>query len=245
MNVVIAGQPNVGKSSLLNRLAGYDRAIVTEIAGTTRDTVEELVEIRGLPVRLVDTAGIRETEDRIEREGIGRAQSAMEQADMILWVSSPESDGGDPAAEEAKAIRAAAMHAPLAVVAGKQDTEEGRTHAKAVKDLLGGSVPDLLPFSAKTGDGLDAIRNKIQAVYDETGSGSQTEVLLLNARHAAAVHTALAELKQTEVSIGNGLTEDLASARLQAAAEAMAAITGDAVSDRIVETIFSRFCVGK
>ena len=246
MTVVIAGRPNVGKSSLLNRLAGFDRAIVTEIAGTTRDTVEELVEIRGLPVRLVDTAGIRDTDNRIEREGISRAQNAMQQADLVLWVSAPETEGDVPPEQEAKDILAASDNTRLVLVTGKQDTEEGRNRARLLQERLRGSISGVLPFSAKTGDGLDAIRAQIQEVFDTAAGDADLDVVLLNARHAAAVRAARDLLSQTTDAITElRLPEDLVSAQLQAAAETLASITGETVSDRIVETIFSRFCVGK
>ncbi len=249
LTIVIAGRPNVGKSSLLNRLAGYERAIVTEIAGTTRDTVEEVVDIDGLPVHLVDTAGLRETADRIERLGVDRSLDAIGRADLVLWVSAPDED--EAGESERQAILAAAARARLVVVAGKADIDGSLAYARALHADLGEGAPEVLPFSAVTGEGLDAIRQAIRAVYEDATAPVGDEVLLVNARHAACAATALARLRQARDELlksADGrpaLPPDLVSMLLREAAEALADITGDRVSDRIVDTVFARFCVGK
>ena len=267
LTIVIAGRPNVGKSSLLNRLAGYERAIVTEIAGTTRDTVEEVVDVDGLPVRLVDTAGMRETGDRIERLGVERSIDAIGRADLVFWVSTPHDgaasspldgerlgqtpDDTPPDAAERQAIMAAAARARVVVVAGKVDIGGSLSYAQALRESLGEGAPEVLPFSAVTGEGLDAIRAAIRAVYEEAEAPEGDEVLLVNARHARCAADALQALRQAREALTAGaaghpaLPPDMVSALLREAAEYLAEITGDAVSDRIVDTVFSRFCVGK
>ena len=258
--VAIAGRPNVGKSSLLNRLAGFERAIVTEIAGTTRDTVEEIVDIDGLPVRLIDTAGLRETEDKIERLGVDRSREAMGRADLVLWVSSPEESSAEEIETDRAAILEASLLTRLVIVSGKNDLAGNRPsdrpagasdHTETLQRLLGDAAPCILPFSAVTGEGLDEIRAAIRAVYEEAGTAEGDEVLLLNARHARCASDALQSLGQARDALAAGLggrpalPPDMVSTILRDAAESLAAITGDSVSDRIVDMIFSRFCVGK
>lgn len=254
LTIVIAGRPNVGKSSLLNRLAGFERAIVTEVAGTTRDTVEEIVDIDGLPVRLVDTAGLRETEDLIERLGVDRSRDAIGRADLVLWVYAPDDgpDADDRVADaDRTAILEASARARVVVVAGKADIAGSVASAASLRTLLGEGAPEVLPFSAVTGEGLDGIRAAIRAVYEQAGAPEGDEVLLLNARHAACVGEALRSLEQACSALADGaggrpaLPHDMVSAILREAAESLAEVTGDAVSDRIVDTVFSRFCVGK
>ncbi|HEY5467457.1 MAG TPA: tRNA uridine-5-carboxymethylaminomethyl(34) synthesis GTPase MnmE, partial [Clostridia bacterium] len=245
MTVVIAGRPNVGKSSLLNRLAGFDRAIVTEIAGTTRDTVEEIVDVDGLPVRLIDTAGLRETADQIERLGVDRSRDAIGRADLVLYVSSPEDENiGEPGIEaDRETICAVARQVRLILVAGKNDRSGSREYADALRGRLGPDAPDVLPFSAVTGEGLDGIRAAIRAVYEEAGATDGDDVLLLNARHARCAADALTALEQARDALAAGaggrpaLPPDMISTILRDAAESLAAITGDVVSDRIVDTI--------
>ncbi len=249
LTIVIAGRPNVGKSSLLNHLAGYERAIVTEIAGTTRDTVEEMVDVDGLPVRLVDTAGLRETTDRIEKLGVDRSLDAIGQADLVLWVSAPDEDQAGES--ERQAILAAAARARLVVVAGKADIDGSLAYARTLQAYLGADAPEVLPFSAVTGEGLVAIRQAIRAVYEDATAPAGDEVLLVNARHAACAAQALTHMRQARDELlasaagRPALPPDLVSMLLREAAESLADITGDRVSDRIVDTVFARFCVGK
>lgn len=239
LTVVIAGRPNTGKSSLLNALAGFDRAIVTPIPGTTRDTVEELVEIAGLPVRLVDTAGLRETEDLVERIGVERAKSALQSADLVFWLVSPPLD--DLAVELAEVRQIPGL--PLILIAGKDDLAE----SQAVQQFFASHLPDypVVPFSALTGEGLEQLRQAILDRYSQAGSTSGEEALITNSRHKACLDQALLHLDQAQEALRAGIPLDLVASLLRASAESLAGITGDVVSDELIDTIFSRFCIGK
>lgn len=249
--VVIAGRPNAGKSSLLNALAGYDRAIVTPVAGTTRDTVEELVDIGGVPVRLIDTAGLRETTDLVERIGVDRARTAILEADLVLWLVSPPEHWAGSAArdfseleQELDEIRDLAEQSDaMLLVAGKEDLAE----SFELRSWLAEEMPDLplVSFSAQTLEGIGQMRQAIIDRYNQTGSGQADEVLVTSSRHKACLDRTLARLEAAAAELERGEMLDLAAALLRDAMENLAEITGDLVTDTIIETIFSRFCVGK
>ncbi|HAL74083.1 MAG TPA: tRNA uridine-5-carboxymethylaminomethyl(34) synthesis GTPase MnmE, partial [Clostridiales bacterium] len=241
LTVVIAGRPNAGKSSLLNALAGYDRAIVTPIPGTTRDTVEELIDIGGLPVRLVDTAGLRDTDDLVERLGVDRAKAAMQQADLVFWVISPPFDQAE---DELDAIRqTAAQGLALHIIAGKDDLGESAAIRSYLRHHLNG-LP-VISFSAVSGEGLDQLRRAILDQYDRAGSQSSEEILITNSRHKACLDRAVSHLAEAVQILANGLPLDLLASLLRGCADALAGITGEEVTEELISTIFSRFCVGK
>ncbi len=253
---VIAGRPNAGKSSLLNRLAGYDRAIVSDVPGTTRDTVEETVAIEGVPVRLVDTAGLRASEDAVERLGVGRAREALAAADAVLWVVDPAASDAGLADEVAEVLRSAPC-VPLAFVAGKNDLAGSESLAGRIRAALAGadeaapapapqSAPmPVLPFSALTGEGLPAIAAFLVAVVDAGAGDRRSGAVLTNARHHRAARAALDLLAEARDGLAQGLPLDVVSAVLTDAASRLAEITGDEVSEAVVAEVFSRFCVGK
>jgi tRNA modification GTPase len=241
LTVVIAGKPNAGKSSLMNMLAGYERAIVTEIPGTTRDTVTETIDIDGLPVHLVDTAGLRESSDPVEVMGVSRARQAMETSDLLIWLVSPPLVEHDP---ELESIREAVeSDLPLLLVCGKDDL--GESHQ--ISSLLEEKFPELgvIAFSAITGEGLAKIRQAIHDKYESSGNVQSESVLLTNIRHREAALRAAEHLEQAVAALDSGLTLDLTAMLLRAGAESLAEITGDSVSEEVVQTIFSRFCIGK
>lgn len=252
--VVIVGRPNAGKSSLLNALSGYDRAIVTPVAGTTRDTVEELVDIGGIPVHLVDTAGLRETHDLVEKIGVDRARSAILEADLILWLISPDEDASARApgllpdfshlAEELAELRSLRDQTDaLQLVAGKEDLAASADLRAHLQDELPG-LP-LIAFSAQSLEGLEAIRQAIVDRYQRSGSGQADEVLITSSRHKACIDRALNSLQAAEQELMRGDLLDLVASLLRDALEQIAEITGDYVTDTLIDTIFSRFCVGK
>ena len=231
----IVGRPNVGKSSLLNALLGYDRAIVTNVPGTTRDTLEERVRLGGVLLRLVDTAGLRQSDDPVERLGVDRSRSALERARLALLVL----DGGQPLTREDEDAIAAAQDAPnLICVVNKSDL------APALDvETLRERFPKLCVVSAATGDGLEELERAISACFpagaDEAGS------LLTNARQAEAASRARSSVASALEGLEVGMTPD---ALLTDAEEAMAALgelTGRSVREDITDRIFSRFCVGK
>ena len=230
---VILGRPNVGKSSLLNALAGYDRVIVTDIPGTTRDTVEETVRVGRHMLRLLDTAGIRETADRIEQMGVERAEQAAAEADLAIFVC----DGSVPLTDEDQRAMDAALECP-------------RSLALLNKSDLGAVVQPsdlwfeyVIPVSARTGDGLDGLEEALDMMFPE-GEPCDGSILT-NARQAGAVLRALKALESAELAMKRGQTPDAVLCDVEAAMEALGEVTGRTVREDIVGRIFERFCVGK
>ena len=230
---VILGRPNVGKSSLLNALAGYDRVIVTDIPGTTRDTVEETVRVGRHMLRLLDPAGIRETADRIEQMGVERAEQAAAEADLAIFVC----DGSVPLTDEDQRAMDAALECP-------------RSLALLNKSDLGAVVQPsdlwfeyVIPVSARTGDGLDGLEEALDMMFPE-GEPCDGSILT-NARQAGAVLRALKALESAELAMKRGQTPDAVLCDVEAAMEALGEVTGRTVREDIVGRIFERFCVGK
>lgn len=228
----ILGRPNVGKSSLLNALLGYDRAIVTDVAGTTRDTVEEKAVVGGVLLRLIDTAGIREAGDAVERLGVERARQAAETAELALLVL----DGSRPLTDEDRAAAAAARKAShLIVLQNKSDLPRRLD----VPEGLG----SVLPVSAKEGTGLDALEAAVAALYPagEVPAGQ----ILTNARQAEAAGRAAEALRGAREALEGGLTPDAALTDTERAMNALGELTGRTLREDLTARIFERFCVGK
>ena len=236
----IVGRPNVGKSSLLNALAGFDRAIVTDIPGTTRDTVEEKVLCGGVLLRLTDTAGIRETEDAVEKIGVERSRQALEQADLVLAVV----DGSGAVTEEDLAIlEQAAKSEKWILVWSKSDltacmpvpcmTFPPPQHAPAA----------VVEISSVTGKGLDDLERAVAELYPRP-EGAQGTVVT-NARQAEALGRALDAVTAARQALEGGMTPDVVLTDAEEAMAALGELTGKTVREDLVETIFSRFCVGK
>lgn len=241
MNVVIAGRPNAGKSSLLNQLAGFERAIVTEIPGTTRDTVQETVDLEGLPIHLTDTAGIRLSNDPVEKLGVERARRAIEAADLVIWLISPPFADIEEEISEIKRLRASGLLVKL--IRGKEDLPDSASLASWLDRGFADDV--VIAYSAISGEGLQEIKETIRSVYEDRGSQGSESVIITNSRHREAAESAVRRLIEAEQAMEQGLTLDLVSMLLRSAAEHLAEITGQSVSEEIVQTIFSRFCVGK
>ena len=229
----IVGKPNVGKSSLLNALAGYDRVIVTEVPGTTRDTVEEVVMLGNTRLRLIDTAGIRDTDDRIEAMGVERSKKEAENADLVLFVC----DGSAPLTEEDRDVMAVCADLPNAI-------------ALINKSDLGAKVlPSDLPFTtvihvcAKTGEGLGQLADVVDELF--VGNTPCDGSILTNARQFDAIARAYESMLRGLQGLQLGLTPDAVLTDIECAMEAMGEVTGATVREDITARIFERFCVGK
>ena len=230
---VILGKPNAGKSSLLNLLAGFDRVIVTAKAGTTRDTVEQAVQFAGLTLRLLDTAGIRDTDDEIERMGVDRALQAAQQAQLALFVC----DGSAPLDAEDRRAMEAAYACPNAIaILNKTDLPQVLTPSDLPFELV-------VPLSAKTGQGLEQLEAAVQAIFG--GETVYDGSILTNARQAGAIYHALEAVKRTLCAMDQGFTPDAVLTDVESAMEALGEITGKVMREEITTRIFERFCVGK
>jgi tRNA modification GTPase len=233
--VLILGRPNVGKSSLLNALLGEARAIVTDVPGTTRDTIEETLSLGGLPLRLVDTAGIRYTTDPVEAEGVRRAQDKVGSADLVLLVI----DGSVMAAEEDLLALAACQDARLLLVVNKGDLP-----AATLPEPFA-SLPHVR-ISTHTGGGLADLTERMAAFFTLPAAGEGREsVLLADRRHREALLRARQSLARFCAEAASDTSLEFLAIELREALEALGEITGEALPDEILERIFSRFCIGK
>lgn len=235
VRTAIVGRPNAGKSSLLNALLGYDRAIVTDIAGTTRDTVEEKVLVGSVLLRLCDTAGIRDAADTVERLGVERAQQAAQRAELALLVL----DGSAPLTrEDEEAIAAARRARRMLVLVNKADLPQVLDTA-ALRVRFG----EVIPLSARSGAGVDALCRAVEELF--AGGETPRGELLTNARQAESAQRALDAVRRAEQALRSGLSPDAVLTDAEEALEALAEFSGKRVRDDLVATIFSRFCVGK
>lgn len=229
----ILGKPNVGKSSLLNLLAGFDRVIVTPTAGTTRDTVEQAIQLGGVTLRLWDTAGIRQTDDEIERMGVDRAIQAAKKAQLAIFVC----DGSRPLDREDRQAMEAAYECPSAIaVLNKTDLPPAVQPSDLPFDFV-------IPFSAKTGQGLEQLAQAVETLFG--GQDACDGSILTNARQAGAIYHALEAIRRTLAAMDEGITPDAVLTDVESAMEALGEITGKVMREEITNRIFERFCVGK
>ena len=228
--VVIVGKPNAGKSSLMNRLSGEDTAIVTEIAGTTRDVLRERINIDGLAVELVDTAGLRDNPDRIEEEGIRRARKAMAEADAVLWIQ----DATEPV--PALIEEPVPDGVPVTIVRNKIDLSGDRP------GIVEGDRPVVM-LSARTGEGLDALRTRIRdlAGFRDLGEGAFTA----RRRHVEALRDAQKHFEAGRRALDTERAGELLAEELRLSQQALGSITGEFTPDDLLGRIFSEFCIGK
>ena len=232
----IAGTPNAGKSSLLNRFLETERAIVTDVPGTTRDVIEEWISIQGVPICLVDTAGIRSTDDTVEQIGVRRAKEYMERADIILVVV----DQSRPLQEEDRQILETARGRQALIVLNKEDLQP----AFETEELQSYGLP-LLSISASTGAGMGELKDAMLSLALQQGLTAAQSALLANTRHIELVRQSREALQRALDTIEAGMPVDCAIVDIREAWELLGSITGDTVHDDIIEEIFSRFCLGK
>ena len=234
----IVGKPNTGKSSLLNCLMGEDRAIVTDIAGTTRDVLEETVSIGRILLRLADTAGIHGTDDVVERLGVERSLRALGDAELVLAVFDGSASLEDEDFALAEHLRG--VTCPIVAVVNKSD-------AGLIADvsLLGVPFVKTLTVSAENGDGIDGLRETVESLFLEGQIDYSTEAVVSNARQYAAVCAAEEHAARAEQALRDGYTQDIAGMDLELALSALAEVDGRAVTGDVVDAIFHNFCVGK
>ncbi|MBO8134320.1 tRNA uridine-5-carboxymethylaminomethyl(34) synthesis GTPase MnmE [Dickeya fangzhongdai] len=238
MKVVIAGRPNAGKSSLLNALAGRDAAIVTDIAGTTRDVLREHIHIDGMPLHIIDTAGLRDASDEVERIGIERAWQEIEQADRVLFmVDGTTTDAVEPAAIWPEFMARLPKTLPITVVRNKADVTGEPLGIEDVNNY------SLIRLSARTGNGVDLLRDHLK---QSMGFTSNTEGgFLARRRHLQALEQAAQHLQQGHEQLVGAYAGELLAEELRLAQQALSEITGEFTSDDLLGRIFSSFCIGK
>lgn len=241
ITAAIIGKPNAGKSSLLNVLAGSSRAIVTDIPGTTRDIIEEYVNIKGIPVRFLDTAGIRETKDPVEAIGIERARGAALSADMAIIVL----DGQTGILHEDLEIIKETSGKKRIVIINKTDVaDEEIVQAMKTRVRDSGNMPVVIT-SMTDGTGMDELIDTIESLFISGNISMNNEVIITNVRHRQLIDDAISSLESAEAAHTGGLPLDFVTIDIKEGAEFLGQITGESVSDDVVNEIFSRFCIGK
>ena len=246
LRLAIVGRPNAGKSSLLNQLLSYERAIVTDIPGTTRDSIEELVDINGIPVVLIDTAGIRKTEDTVEKIGIERSRNSIDNADLVLLVC----DLSQPFDDSEERILEFASKKPLMVALNKQDlvaTADLNQLLSNFDSSLSSNTTGSLVFrgslSAKTGDGLEPLLKAIET-FAFTNMAGEVEATL-NVRQSSLCNRAIDSLTLVEETIKAGMPQDCLATDLKSSINCLSEICGEAIQEEIITEVFANFCIGK
>ncbi len=244
MRVALIGLPNSGKSTLLNTLTGFDRAIVTEVAGTTRDTIEVALNVDGIPVTLIDTAGLRKTDDFVESIGIGRAMDAGRNADLVFYVISPDLD-----IEEAQeGIRELAEDIGgefITAVFSKSDEGDNPAREEIEEVLRSYGIDSFISVSAEEGINIDKLENVIRDYYDSLGGRQEEGLLITNARHYNKLDKALGYLEMSIQAMTDLKGVEVCSSTLRSCLDEIGEVTGKTVSAQLADTIFSRFCIGK
>ena len=237
ISTAIVGRPNVGKSSILNLLLGEERAIVTDIEGTTRDTLEEYVNIGGIILKLIDTAGIRKTDDVVEKIGVDRAKESIEEADLILMIL----DGSESLLPEDKEILESVRDKKIITLINKSDKESNLD-----KEELASIIDtEIIDISAKTGDGLEDLKDVLTDMFFRDELDFNDQIYITNSRHKAALISANESLGKVLESIDSAMGEDFYTIDLMAAYESLGDIIGETLEDDLADKIFSEFCMGK
>ena len=242
LRVALLGLPNSGKSTLLNTLTGFDRAIVTEVAGTTRDTIEVQLNINGIPVTLIDTAGIRETDDVIESMGIGKAYEAGRGADMVFYMIPPDMTA-DEAYSGVKEIVEDCDS--VTAVFSKSDAGDNPDREEIEKRLKTLGITGFISISAEEDLNIDKLEDAIIDYYQELGGGASEGLLITNSRHYTKFLKASKKLALALDALDNDLGTEVCASALRACLDEIGEVTGKTVSATLADTIFSRFCIGK
>ncbi|MGZ7231362.1 tRNA uridine-5-carboxymethylaminomethyl(34) synthesis GTPase MnmE [Streptococcus pyogenes] len=234
LSTAIIGRPNVGKSSLLNNLLREDKAIVTDIAGTTRDVIEEYVNIKGVPLKLIDTAGIRETDDLVEQIGVERSKKALQEADLVLLVL----NASEKLTDQDRALLNLSQDSNRIILLNKTDLEQ-KIELEQLPD-------DYIPISVLTNQNINLIEDRInQLFFDNAGLVEQDATYLSNARHISLIEKAVQSLEAVNDGLALGMPVDLLQVDLTRTWEILGEITGDAAPDELITQLFSQFCLGK
>ena len=236
IHTVIVGKPNVGKSSLLNLLVGSERAIVTDIAGTTREVIEEHISLNGISLHIIDTAGIHQTDDIVEKVGVDKAKEYIINADLILYVA----DGSDKLSEEDYEIARMIKNRNVIVLLNKSDLQQ-----KINMDDLTHISEHIISISAKEGDGIKELSDLITSMFLHGRISFNDEVIITNMRHKKELMNAMESLRLVRESIAAQMPEDFYSIDLINAYESLGNIIGESIEDDLADEIFSKFCMGK
>lgn len=235
----IIGRPNVGKSSLLNSLLHEDKAIVTNVAGTTRDVIEEYVNVNGVPLKLIDTAGIRDTTDTVEKIGVERSRKALDAADLVLLLI----DNSEPLTDEDEKLLAATKDKQRIVILNKTDLPS-KLDLDRLKKLVGDDA--LIETSIVKHEGMDQLGQQINHMFFDQGiESSQNNVMVTNARHIGLLHQANDALNDVLKGIADGMPVDLVQIDMTRCWDLLGEITGDSYQDELLDQLFSQFCLGK
>lgn len=237
ISTVLVGKPNAGKSSLLNILVGEERAIVTEIAGTTRDILEEQIQIGGIGLNIIDTAGIRDTNDIVEKIGVSKSKEYLDKADLVIYVA----DSSTPIDENDRSIIRLIQDKQAIILLNKSDLEAVTTE-NMLKDLI---HKPIISISAKEKQGIKDLEDEIQNMFFAGKISFNDEIFITNVRHKNALAEAEQSLKMVLQSISDGMPEDFFTIDMMSAYEELGSIIGESVDDDLVNEIFSKFCMGK
>ncbi len=238
LSTVIVGRPNVGKSSMLNNLIQDNKAIVTEMAGTTRDVLEEYVNVRGVPLRLVDTAGIRDTEDIVEKIGVERSRKALSEADLILFVL----NNNEPLTEDDQTLFEVIKNEDVIVIINKTDLEQ-RLDVKEVKEMIG-DIP-LIQTSMLKQEGIDELELQIRDLFFGGEVQNQDMTYVSNSRHISLLKQARHSIQDAIDAAESGVPMDMVQIDLTHTWEILGEIIGESASDELIDQLFSQFCLGK
>ncbi|MFC4768467.1 tRNA uridine-5-carboxymethylaminomethyl(34) synthesis GTPase MnmE [Effusibacillus consociatus] len=238
IRTVIIGKPNVGKSSLLNALSRTERAIVTDIPGTTRDILEEQISIRGIPLQIIDTAGIRETQDVVERIGVERSRSALEEADLVLFML----DASRELTDTDRELLTKVQGKPTIIILNKLDLPRA-IRAEDITNVVSGAA--VVEMSVKEGKGIEELENEVARLFLEGGIEGKEAAYVSNARHISLLEKAKRQMEEAIHSAEAGMTLDLVAVEIRDAWETLGEVIGEAVGEDLLDQIFSQFCLGK